>query len=180
MQNNSMKVHQQHAEPWKITLIDTGAETMTGGRLKRVAHYLDDEEAFCLTYGDGVADIDISKSIAFHRQHGLKASISATFLPGRFGALDIQGSRVATFKEKPKGEGGRINGGYFVLSPQVLSYIDGDETIWEKGPLERLAKEGQLAAYEHDGFWHPMDTLRDKTYLDELWASGKAPWKVWA
>lgn len=180
MQNNTMAVHQRKAEPWKVTLIDTGADTMTGGRIKRVAAHVRDDESFCLTYGDGVSNVDISASIAFHQQHGLKATLTSTYPPGRFGVLDIRDRKVSSFREKPKGEGGLVNGGFFVLSSQVLDYIDGDDTIWERGPLERLAEEGQLAAYEHDGFWQPMDTLRDKTFLDELWASGKAPWRVWA
>lgn len=178
--NNNMKVHQLKAEPWKVTLVDTGAETMTGGRLKRVAGYIDDHEPFCLTYGDGVSNVDIGALVKFHQHHGLQATLTATYPPGRFGALDIQDDhKVATFKEKPEGDGGMINGGFFVLSPKVLSLIDGDHTIWERGPLEGLAENGQLAAYQHAGFWQPMDTLRDRTYLEELWASGKAPWKVW-
>ena len=178
--NNSMKVHQLKAEPWKVTLVDTGEETMTGGRLKRVAGYIDDHEPFCLTYGDGVSDINIGELVAFHKQQGLQATITATYPPGRFGALDIlDNHKVTSFKEKPKGDGGMINGGFFVLSPKVLNLIEGDQTIWEREPLERLAEDGQLAAYQHQGFWQPMDTLRDKTYLEELWASGRAPWKVW-
>ena len=177
--NNSMKVHKLKAEPWKVTLVDTGEETMTGGRLKRAADYIDDHEPFCLTYGDGVSDINIGELVAFHKQHGLQATLSATYAPGRFGALDIQNQKITSFKEKPKGDGGMINGGFFVLSPKVLNLIEGDQTIWEREPLERLAEDGQLAAYQHQGFWQPMDTLRDKTYLEELWASGRAPWKVW-
>jgi glucose-1-phosphate cytidylyltransferase len=178
--NNSMKVHQPKAEPWKVTLVDTGEETMTGGRLKRVSGYIDDHEPFCLTYGDGVSDVNIAELVAFHKQHGLQATLTATYPPGRFGALDIgDDHKVASFKEKPKGDGGMINGGFFVLSPQALKLIEGDETIWERGPLEGLAESGQLAAFQHTGFWQPMDTLRDRTYLEELWASGKAPWKVW-
>ena len=178
--NNSMKVHQPKAEPWKVTLVDTGDETMTGGRLKRVAGYIDDHEPFCLTYGDGVSDVNIADVVAFHQQHGLQATLTATYPPGRFGALDIGADhRVASFKEKPKGDGGMINGGFFVLSPKVLKLIEDDQTIWERAPLEGLAEGGQLAAFQHTGFWQPMDTLRDRTYLEELWASGKAPWKVW-
>ena len=179
MEHNRMEVHQRYAEPWRVTLVDTGDETMTGGRLRRVAEHVKNEEAFCFTYGDGVSDVDISKLIDFHRRSELKATLTATLPPGRFGALDLRDQKVMAFKEKPKGDGGLINGGFFVLSPSVLDYIDGDQTIWERGPLERLASEGQLGAFEHDGFWQPMDTLRDKTYLEELWQSGKAPWKVW-
>jgi len=181
MSNNSMQVHQQNAEPWKVTLVDTGESTLTGGRLKRVAKYLQGEDAFCFTYGDGVSDVDISALIDFHQQQGVKATLTATYPPGRFGALDLDLDlhRVKTFKEKPKGDGGMINGGFFVLSPSVIDLIDGDATTWEREPLEQLAQQGQLAAYAHTGFWQPMDTLRDKTYLEELWASGKAPWKVW-
>jgi glucose-1-phosphate cytidylyltransferase len=179
MEHNKMEVHQRYAEPWRVTLVDTGDETMTGGRLNRVAEHVKNEEAFCFTYGDGVSDIDITKLVDFHRASKLKATLTATLPPGRFGALDLRDNKVMAFKEKPKGDGGLINGGFFVLSPQVLPYIDGDATIWEREPLEKLASEGQLGAYEHDGFWQPMDTLRDKTYLEELWQSGKAPWKVW-
>jgi glucose-1-phosphate cytidylyltransferase len=179
MRNNRMEVHQKRSEPWNITLVDTGDESMTGGRLLRVAEYIRNEEAFCFTYGDGVSDIDISASIAFHKSHGKAATLTATFPPGRFGALDIEGRQVKRFMEKPKGDGGMINGGFFVLSPHVLNYLENDATIWEQQPLQRLASEGQLMAYEHHGFWQPMDTLRDKTYLEELWASGAAPWKKW-
>ncbi|MCA3238972.1 MAG: glucose-1-phosphate cytidylyltransferase [Curvibacter sp.] len=180
MRNNSMQVHQQSAEPWRVTLVDTGETTMTGGRLKRVAPYLQGEEAFCFTYGDGVSDVDITALIAFHKAQKVQATLTATLPPGRFGALDLQGHKVQSFKEKPKGDGGMINGGFFVLSPTVIDLIDGDSCIWERGPVETLAKQGQLAAYQHHGFWQPMDTLRDKTYLEELWQSGKAPWKTWA
>jgi glucose-1-phosphate cytidylyltransferase len=180
MQQNKMEVHQRYAEPWRVTLVDTGDETMTGGRLKRVAQYLENEDVFCMTYGDGVSDVNITKLIDFHRTHGLKATLTATFPPGRFGALDIHADhKVTSFKEKPKGDGGMINGGFFVLSPKVIDLIDGDSTIWEREPLERLAESGQLKAFPHEGFWQCMDTLRDKTHLEELWASGKAPWKVW-
>ena len=179
MSNNSMKVHHKKAEPWKVTLVDTGEATQTGGRLKRVKDYLGDED-FCMTYGDGVGNVDISKSIEFHKQHGKLATMTATQPPGRFGALDLQGCEVKNFLEKPHGDGGWINGGYFVLSPKVLDLIDGDETLWEKAPLENLAKSGNLQAFMHKGFWQPMDTLRDKTQLEELWASGQAPWKVWS
>jgi glucose-1-phosphate cytidylyltransferase len=179
MEANSMYVHERRADPWKVTLVDTGDNSMTGGRLGRVADYVKCEEAFCFTYGDGVGDIDISAIIDFHRKHGKLATLTATYPPGRFGALDIQQKQVRSFKEKPKGDGGMINGGFFVLSPQVLGHIKGDQTIWEREPLMKLAEEGQLMAYEHHGFWQPMDTLRDKHLLEDLWASGKAPWKKW-
>ena len=179
MQENTMEVHQRYAEPWKVTLVDTGDDTMTGGRLKRVAAYLKDEDIFCLTYGDGVSDVNITELIAFHKTQNVKATLTATVPPGRFGALDMTGYKVNSFREKPKGDGGMINGGFFVLSPDVINYITDDKTLWEKDPLERLAKEGQLAAFQHHGFWQPMDTLRDMTHLEELWQSGKAPWKVW-
>jgi len=179
MQKNSMEVHQKFAEPWKVTLVDTGDDTMTGGRLKRVADYIQDEEAFCLTYGDGVSNINIKELIDFHKAQKLQATVSAVYPPGRFGAIDVQGHQVTSFKEKPKGDGGMINGGFFVLSPAVLSLIKDDSTIWEQGPLETLASNHQNAAYEHKGFWQPMDTLRDKNHLEELWSSGSAPWKKW-
>ena len=178
MSNNSMQVHQKKAEPWKVTLVDTGESTQTGGRLKRVKEYIGAED-FCMTYGDGVGDVDIAGSIQFHQNHGKLATMTATQPPGRFGALDLSGSEVKSFLEKPHGDGGWINGGFFVLSPKVLDLIAGDETLWEKSPLESLAKSGNLQAFMHKGFWQPMDTLRDKTQLEELWASGKAPWKVW-
>lgn len=180
MNKNSMEVHQRSAEPWRVTLVDTGDETMTGGRLKRVASYVQDEVAFCFTYGDGVSDVDITELVSFHKTQKAKATLTATLPPGRFGALDFDGHKVRSFKEKPKGDGGMINGGFFVLSPEVLKYIDGDSCVWERAPLEKLAEEGQLAAYQHSGFWQPMDTLRDKNHLEELWQSGKAPWKVWS
>jgi glucose-1-phosphate cytidylyltransferase len=181
MSDNSMQVHQNSAEPWRVTLVDTGDDIMTGGRLKRVASYIQDEEAFCFTYGDGVSDVNITELIAFHRAHGLKATITATYPTGRFGALDIHSDqRVISFKEKPKGDGGMINGGFFVISPKVIDLIANDQTIWEREPLERLAESNQLKAFQHQGFWQPMDTLRDKVHLEELWQSGKAPWKVWA
>lgn len=179
MEQNRMEVHQRYAEPWRVTLVDTGEHTMTGGRLKRVAEYVKDEPAFCLTYGDGVSDVNITDLISFHRTQGVKATLTATLPPGRFGALDMQGARVNSFREKPKGDGAMINGGFFVLSPQILEYIAGDRTVWEREPLEHLAREGNLAAFPHHGFWQPMDTLRDKMLLEELWTSGKAPWKVW-
>ncbi|WPB58071.1 glucose-1-phosphate cytidylyltransferase [Xylophilus sp. GOD-11R] len=180
MSHNRMEVHHKRAEPWCVTLVDTGDESMTGGRLKRVANYVKDEEAFCFTYGDGVADIDITRTIAFHKEHGKAATLTATFPPGRFGALDMEDGRVRSFREKPKGDGAMINGGYFVLSPKVLSKLRDDSTTWEQEPLNTLAEEGELMAYEHHGFWQPMDTLRDKHHLEELWSSGKAPWKVWS
>jgi glucose-1-phosphate cytidylyltransferase len=180
MQKNQMQVHQQYAEPWKVTLVDTGENTKTGGRLKRVSEYVKDEESFCFTYGDGVSSVDVSASIQFHQQQGTLATMTAVYPPGRFGALDIDQNRVTTFKEKPKGDGGMINGGFFVLSPKVLELLDQDESVWEKEPLEHLAKSRELSAYEHHGFWQPMDTLRDKNYLEELWLAGNAPWKVWS
>lgn len=179
MQNNQMEVHQRNAEPWKVTLVDTGENTMTGGRLKRVADYLKDDELFCLTYGDGVSDVNITELIAFHKAQNVKATLTATIPPGRFGALDMSGNKVNSFMEKPQGDGAMINGGFFVLSPKVIDYISGDKTILEREPLERLAHEGELSAFHHHGFWQPMDTLRDKIHLEELWASGKAPWKIW-
>jgi len=179
MRSNTMDVHHKRAEPWTVTLVDTGEDSMTGGRLGRVRKYIENDEAFCFTYGDGVGDIDIAASIAFHKQHGKAATLTATYPPGRFGALDIKGGRVLNFKEKPKGDGAMINGGFFVLSPKVLGYLGGDDTVWEQQPLQRLAEDGELMAFEHQGFWQPMDTLRDKHLLEELWASGNAPWKKW-
>lgn len=179
MQANTMEVHQRKAEPWRVTLVDTGESTLTGGRLKRVAEHIQGEEAFCFTYGDGVSDIDIRGEIEFHRAHGKLATIAAVQPPGRYGALQLQGQQVTGFTEKPRGDGGLINGGFFVLSPKVLSLIDDDSSIWEARPLETLAKQGELRAWEHDGFWQPMDTLRDKTQLEQLWASDTAPWKTW-
>jgi glucose-1-phosphate cytidylyltransferase len=178
MAGNSMKVHRQKAEPWKVTLVDTGDTTQTGGRLKRVSEYLGNED-FCMTYGDGVGDIDIKATIEFHKTHGLLATMTATQPPGRFGALGLEGNSVRSFLEKPEGDGGWINGGFFVLSPKVLDLIDNDETIWERKPLEELARSNQLQAYLHRGFWQPMDTLRDKNHLENLWDSGNAPWKLW-
>jgi glucose-1-phosphate cytidylyltransferase len=163
-----------------VTLVDTGENTMTGGRLKRVSEYVKYDEAFCFNYGDGVSDIDIGALIKFHKHHGLQATLTAVYPPGRFGALDIVDHRVVTFKEKPKGDGGMVNGGFFILSPSVLALIRDDSTVWEHGPLESLAQNRQIAAYEHDGFWQPMDTLRDKNYLEDLWASGNAPWRSWS
>jgi glucose-1-phosphate cytidylyltransferase len=178
MRNNSMEVHQQSAEPWRVTLVDTGEATMTGGRIKRVASYVGNED-FCCTYGDGISDVNITELVAFHKQHGKLATLTATQPPGRFGALALFGHDVLSFREKPQGDDNWINGGFFVLSPKVLDYIEGDHTIWEREPLEQLAQEGQLAAHFHAGFWHPMDTLRDKNLLEELWAGGNAPWKTW-
>lgn len=179
IQLNQMEVHQRKAEPWRVTLIDTGENTQTGGRLKRVADYVKNEDAFCFTYGDGLADIDITREIAFHRQHGKLATVAAVQPPGRYGALQMDGTQVAGFTEKPRGDGGLINGGFFVLSPKCIDLIAGDQTTWEKEPLTLLSSEKQLMAFEHKGFWQPMDTLREKTMLEELWASGNAPWKVW-
>lgn len=179
MSNNSMQVHQRNAEPWKVTLVDTGEQTLTGGRLKRVAEYVKDEEAFCFTYGDGLSDVNITKLISYHQQHGKLATVTGVQPPGRYGALELVNSQVKGFTEKPRGDGGKINGGFFVLSPQCIGLIDGDETGWEGEPLTRLAQNGQLMAYEHEGFWQPMDTLREKTLLETLWANNEAPWKVW-
>ena len=179
LQRNEMQVHQRNAEPWKVTLVDTGENTMTGGRLKRVAEYVKDEEAFCFTYGDGVSDVNITELIAFHKAQNVKATLTATIPPGRFGALDLNGNKVDNFREKPKGDGGMINGGFFVLSPEVIDYIADDNVTWEREPLERLAAEGDLAAFLHKGFWQPMDTLRDKMHLEDLWQSGQSPWKIW-
>ena len=179
MRDNNMEVHNKRAEPWNVTLVDTGDDSMTGGRLRRVSTYIKDEEAFCFTYGDGVGDIDIAETLRFHEKHGKAATLTATYPPGRFGALDIQKRQVMNFKEKPKGDGAMINGGFFVLTPKVLDYLEDDNTIWEQSPLINLAEDGELMAYEHQGFWQPMDTLRDKNLLEELWESGKAPWKTW-
>lgn len=179
MRDNAMQVHDKRAEAWSVTLVDTGDDSMTGGRLRRVADYVKDDESFCFTYGDGVGDIDISASIAFHKQHGKAATLTATYPPGRFGALDIRQGQVLNFKEKPKGDGAMINGGFFVLNPEVLDYISSDSTVWEQEPLMNLASENRLMAFEHQGFWQPMDTLRDKHHLEDLWMSGKAPWKTW-
>lgn len=178
MAANRMEVHQQKVEPWKVTLVDTGENTMTGGRLGRVRSYLGDD-TFCMTYGDGVADINIKELIAYHSKRGVLATLTAVQPPGRFGALNMKDGLVTSFEEKPHGDGGQINGGFFVLSPKVLDYIEGDGTIWERSPMEALAREGKLAAYIHHGFWHAMDTLRDKNYLEEVWSSGRAPWKTW-
>jgi glucose-1-phosphate cytidylyltransferase len=177
MQANSMEVHARNAEPWRVTVVDTGDASMTGGRLKRVRKFVENEAAFCFTYGDGVSDVDIGAAIAFHRQHGKLATMTAVQPPGRFGAIEIDGSRIVRFQEKPQGDGNWINGGYFVLSPKVIDYVKEDATIWEKEPMERLADDNQIDAFFHSGFWQPMDTLRDKIHLEELWQSGKAPWK---
>ncbi len=179
MADNKMEVHQSNAEPWRVTLVETGDATMTGGRLKRVLPYVDDEE-FCFTYGDGVADIDLGAVLAAHRDHGKIATVTAVQPPGRFGALDFEGDMVRGFAEKPLGDGGWINGGFFVLSPKVAGYLSGDATIWEREPMERLAAEGELGAYRHTGFWQPVDTLRDLQQLQELWDSGAPPWRAWA
>ena len=179
MKNNTMQVHQGNAEPWKVTLVDTGEDTLTGGRLKRVKEHLNDEESFCFTYGDGLANVNITELVKFHKNQGKLATVTAVQPPGRYGALDIQNHQVLQFIEKPKGDGGWINGGFFVLSPKCIDYIDNDQSSWEGQPLVTIAKQGELAAYEHVGFWQPMDTLREKNLLEELWASGKAPWKVW-
>jgi len=177
--HNRMEIHERHAEPWRVTLVDTGEETQTGGRLKRVRRYVEDEELFCFTYGDGVSDIDIGAQLAFHRAHGRLATIAAVAPPGRFGALNIADQSVTAFVEKPMGDGGLINGGYFVLSPRVIDLIDGDASAWEDRPVQRLIAQDQLMAWQHDGFWRPMDTLRDKMTLEDLWSSGQAPWKTW-
>jgi len=179
MKDNQMKVHKERAEPWTVTLVDTGDTSMTGGRLARVADYVKDEDVFCFTYGDGVGDNDISATIAFHKQHGKQATLTACYPPGRFGALDINAGKVNSFKEKPKGDGAMVNGGFFVLSPEVLERIPGDDCTWEQEPLNGLAEDGQLMAYEHHGFWQPMDTLHDKMTLEKLWKERKAPWKMW-
>jgi glucose-1-phosphate cytidylyltransferase len=179
MEKNQMHVHQRKAEPWKVTLVDTGDSTMTGGRLKRVADYVRNEESFCFTYGDGLADINIGRLLEFHRAHGKLASVTAVQPPGRYGALSKEGTNVRGFIEKPRGDGAWINGGFFVLRPGCLPYIDGDSTAWEDAPLSNLAAAGQLEAYEHRGFWQPMDTLREKNQLEHFWDTGRAPWKVW-
>ena len=178
MANNKMEVHQNNAEPWRVTLVETGEETMTGGRLKNAAAYVGEQD-FCFTYGDGVSDLDIGKLLAFHKEKKTLATVTAVQPPGRFGALNLEGDLITSFEEKPKGDGGWINGGFFVLSPKVIDYVKGDDTFWELEPMQRLAGEGNLAAYKHKGFWHAMDTLRDKNYLEDLWSSGRAPWKKW-
>jgi|TARA_B110000908_G_scaffold171111_1_gene232742 glucose-1-phosphate cytidylyltransferase len=179
MQSNTMEVHHQKAEPWKVTLVDTGETSMTGGRLKRVEEYVKNEEAFCFTYGDGLANIDLSQEIEFHKKHGKLATVAAVQPPGRYGALELSDNQVIGFTEKPRGDGGLINGGFFVLSPKVLSLINDDGCSWEDGPLQTLAKQGELVSWKHSDFWHAMDTLRDKNYLEGLWAKNKAPWRLW-
>lgn len=179
LSKNSVEVHQKKAEPWRVTLVDTGDNTQTGGRLKRVAEFVEDED-FCLTYGDGVGSVNITELIAFHRANGREATMTAVQPPGRFGALELSGTQITSFLEKPQGDGGWINGGFFVLSPKVFQRIEGDDTIWEKTPLESIARDRQLCAYFHHGFWQPMDTLRDKNVLEDLWSRGEAPWKVWS
>lgn len=179
MRDNKMEVHEKRVEPWSVTLIDTGDNSMTGGRLKRVAKHIENEESFFLTYGDGVGDIDIAATLDFHKSHGKAATMTATYPPGRFGSLEINESKVESFREKPKGDGALINGGFFVLSPKVLDYISDDTSVWEQEPLMGLAADGELMAYEHGGFWQPMDTLRDKNLLEKLWNSSEAPWKMW-
>lgn len=178
MRTRGMEVHQSSAEPWRVTLVDTGEATGTGGRLRRIRDHLGAED-FCFTYGDGVSDVDIRELIAFHKGRGTLATVTATQPPGRFGVLAMDGSKIAGFEEKPPGDGGWVNGGYFVLSPEAIDYVDDDDTMWEREPMERLAKANQLSAFLHRGFWHPLDTLRDKELLNDLWTSGKAPWKVW-
>lgn len=179
LEDNRMEVHHQKAEPWRVTLVDTGENTMTGGRLKRVADYLKDEPAFCFTYGDGVADVNITEQLAFHQKHGKLATVTAVAPPGRYGAIEQTDGLVTSFVEKPRGDGGLINGGFFVLSPKCIDFIENDQSSWEGEPLHKLAAMGEMMAFEHRGFWQPMDTLRDKNHLEDLWDSGKAPWKVW-
>ncbi len=179
MKNNTMEVRHKRSEPWIVTLVDTGEDVMTGGRIKKIKKYVENDEAFCLTYGDGVSDVNISELIRYHKKQKTLATITAVYPPGRFGSVEIHDGKVKTFKEKPKGDGVRINGGFFVLSPKVIDLIKDDSTIWEGRPMENLAKQGEMSAFEHDGFWQPMDTLRDKNYLEELWESGESPWKTW-
>jgi glucose-1-phosphate cytidylyltransferase len=179
MSKNEMKVHQQKAEPWRVTLVDTGEDTMTGGRLKRVVDYVKDDESFCFTYGDGLSNVDIRASIAFHKQHGKLATVTAVQPPGRYGALQREGDVVTAFTEKPRGDGGLINGGFFVLSPKCIDLIADDQTPWESEPMGQLSESRQMMAFEHTGFWQPMDTLREKNLLEDLWSSGQAPWKIW-
>jgi glucose-1-phosphate cytidylyltransferase len=179
MEKNEMQVHQRKAEPWKVTLVGTGEETLTGGRLKRVAQHVQGEKAFCFTYGDGVSDVDLGALLRFHDSHGRMATVTSVQPPGRYGALRLDGARVDGFIEKPRGDGGLINGGFFVLSPRVIDRIDADSTSWEQEPLDGLARDGELMAYVHGGFWQPMDTLRERNLLEDLWLSGRAPWKRW-
>jgi glucose-1-phosphate cytidylyltransferase len=180
LQGNSVEVHQNNAEPWRVTLVDTGDETQTGGRLKRIAPYLGDSEPFCFTYGDGVGDVNIALVLELHKQKNALATVTAVYPPGRFGAMEVDDGMVRTFQEKPRGDGGLVNGGFFVLSPGVIEYIVDDSSIWEREPMENLVRDGKMAAYRHDGFWQPMDTLRDKRHLEGLWQAGKAPWKIWS
>ncbi len=177
--NNSMTVHQSSAEPWVVTLVDTGSHTMTGGRIKRALAYVGDDEEVCVTYGDGVADLDVGAQLDFHRRQGKLATVTAVQPEGRFGAMELDGDRVQGFKEKPEGDGGWVNGGFFILSPSIDRYLEGDMSVWEREPLERLAREGELSCYRHESFWYAMDTVRDHHYLQELWATGEAPWKLW-
>ena len=179
MKHNRMEVHHKHAEPWRVTLVDTGDDTMTGGRLRRVRDYIENDAQFCFTYGDGVSDVDVSATIAFHRRHGKLATVTAVQPPGRYGALQRDGATVTGFSEKPRGDGGMINGGFFVLSPKCLDRIASDTTAWEREPMAQLTADGELMAYEHQGFWQPMDTLREKNLLEDLWSGGRAPWKTW-
>lgn len=179
MSTNEINIHQERAEPWKVTLIDTGEKTMTGGRVKRIKEYLNNDQDFCLTYGDGLANLDILKLIKFHKNHGKAATLSAIYPPGRFGSLNIKENQVTSFFEKPRGDGALINGGFFVLNSKIFKYIEGDFTVWEQEPLNKLASDGELMSFKHEDFWHPMDTLRDKHHLEKLWESNKAPWKLW-
>ena len=179
MKNNKMEIHHKRSEPWTVTLVDTGESTMTGGRMQRIEEYVKDEESFCLTYGDGVSDINITNLIDYHKKQKTLATLTAVYPPGRFGALDISNGKVNFFKEKPQGDGNRINGGFFVLSPKVIDLIKNDSTVWEQAPMQTLARQGEMSAFEHDGFWQPMDTLRDKNHLEELWQTGESPWKIW-
>jgi glucose-1-phosphate cytidylyltransferase len=179
LHENRVEVHQKRAEPWRVSLIDTGERTMTGGRLRRVAEYIGNDEVFCFTYGDGLSDVDITASIEFHRRHGKLATVTAAYATGRFGALEIQGKQIKKFLEKPRGDGALVNGGFFVLTKKVFEYLEDDLTVWEDYPLNQLALDEQLMAFKHENFWQPMDTLRDKVFLEELWSSGKAPWKIW-
>jgi len=180
LSDNNIKIHNNYSESWKITLVNTGEDSMTGGRIKRISEYVKDEDFFCLTYGDGLSNVNIAESINFHKKHQKLATVTAVQPSGRFGALEIENNKITKFQEKPKGDGGYINGGFFILSPKAISYIkDDDKTIWEQSPLQNLAIDQELMAFKHDGFWQPMDTLRDKNYLDELWSSKNAPWKIW-
>jgi glucose-1-phosphate cytidylyltransferase len=179
MKDGTMDIHHRRTDPWSVTLVDTGENTMTGGRIKRIEKYVKDDDLFCLTYGDGVGDINITKLIQYHKQQNTLATLTAVYPPGRFGVLNISKGKVQTFKEKPKGDGARINGGFFVLSPKVIDLINDDDTVWEQEPMEALARSGEISAFKHNSFWQPMDTLRDKVYLQNLWSKGEAPWKTW-